>query len=152
MPTNKPTDNTSKRQTTNIPRHQPQQHEVPQIRAEVYWLNPNPDSSTRAMASMTIAGAYKISGISVKSGKNGLFVAMPSYKTGDKYNDLFHAVSTQAREQMTEAVMASYEQKLAAQEQGEAPIQDEQEAANEQDAEEGQASDPDESQGQTMGG
>jgi len=127
-------------------------YNVPQIRAEVYWLNPTPDSSTRAMASMTIAGAYKISGISVKSGKNGLFVAMPSYKTGDKYNDLFHAVSTKAREQMTAAVMASYEQKLAAQELGEAPIQDEQEAADEQDAEESQTADPDESQGQTMGG
>ena len=52
---------------------------------------------------------------------------MPSYKGQDGYKDIFHAITKEAREQMNDAIMKAYEQKLVEQmdqsqdrEQGEA--------------------------------
>ena len=93
---------------------------LPSIKATVNWMNPKEDESFRATASVTIGGAFTAHGIKVISGSKGDFVSMPSYKSGDGYKDIFHAVTAEAREQMNEAVMAAYEQKLSEQQgQGE---------------------------------
>ncbi len=93
---------------------------LPSIRVDINWLNQKDDGNIRATASMTIGGAFTVHGIKVISGQKGDFVSMPSYKSGDSYKDIFHAVTAAAREQMNDAVMTAYEQKLADQERGEA--------------------------------
>jgi stage V sporulation protein G len=83
------------------------------IKAGVGWLNPNEDGAIRATASLTIGDAFAVHGIKVIDGSKGQFVSMPSYKSGENYKDIFHAVTAEARQQMNDVVMAAYEQKLS---------------------------------------
>ncbi|MFA6730490.1 MAG: SpoVG family protein [Candidatus Izemoplasmatales bacterium] len=83
------------------------------VRASINWMNTKDDGNVRATASLTIGGAFAVHGIKVISGQKGDFVSMPSYKSGDSYKDIFHAVTAEAREQMNDAVMKAYEQKLS---------------------------------------
>ena len=96
---------------------QNQDQRLPPVKANINWLNPKDDENIRATASLTIGGAFAIHGIKVINGQNGEFVSMPSYKKGDAYKDIFHPVSKDAREQINNAVMEAYEQKLGEQEQ-----------------------------------
>lgn len=83
------------------------------IRASINWLNTKEDGNVRATASLTIGGAFTVHGIKIISGTKGDFVSMPSYKSGDSYKDIFHAVTADARQEMNDAVMGAYEQKLS---------------------------------------
>ena len=114
MPTQTQTQPTGARQPqTNAQR-------LPSIRAAISWLNPSEDGNVRANASLTIGGAFAVHGIRViNSQEKGVFVSMPSYKGKDGYKDIFHAVTAEARQQMNDAVLAAYEQKLAEQTEGE---------------------------------
>jgi stage V sporulation protein G len=95
----------------------PQSPKLP-LHANINWMNPKEDESIRATASLTLGGAFAVHGIKVIDGQKGRFISMPSYKSGDSYKDIFHAVTAEDRERMNEAVMRAYEQKLAeAQEQ-----------------------------------
>jgi stage V sporulation protein G len=86
------------------------------IRATINWLNPSNDSNVRATASLTVGGAFTAHGLKVVDGNKGLFVSMPNFKTSKgEYKDIFHAVTADARQQMNEAVLAAYEQKLGEQ-------------------------------------
>ena len=66
--------------------------------------------NSKAIASLTIGGAFAIHGIRVISSSKGDFVAMPSRKVGNDYKDIFHAITAEARTQMNDAVMAAYEE------------------------------------------
>lgn len=120
-----------------------QSQKPPSFKASVNWLNPDEDGAIRATASLNIGGAFAVHGIKVIDGSKGQFVSMPSYKSGEAYKDIFHAVTKEAREQMNEAVLAAYNQKLA-EEQTQGQEQDgdlaEDDAGPEEpdDAEEGQ--------------
>lgn len=83
------------------------------VRASINWLNTKDDGNVRATASLTIGGAFAVHGIKVINSQKGEFVSMPSYKSQDGYKDIFHAVTAEAREQMNDAVMKAYEQKLS---------------------------------------
>ena len=83
------------------------------VKAVINWLNTKDDGNVRASASLTIGGAFAVHGIKVITGQKGDFVSMPSYKSGDSYKDIFHAVTADARQQMNDAVMKAYEQKLS---------------------------------------
>jgi stage V sporulation protein G len=121
-----------------------QAQEPPSLKAGINWMNPDEEGAIRATASLTIGGAFAVHGIKIIDGSKGQFVSMPSYRSGESYKDIFHAVSAEAREQMNEAVLAAYNQKLAEiQEQaqdvpdeGEGP--DESADAPDESAEEGQ--------------
>jgi stage V sporulation protein G len=145
MPNQKPT-GTGKPQATGRQTEQPAR-KLPSIRADINWLNPKEDESIRASASLTIGGAFAVHGVKVtRSQSKGDFVSMPSYKKGEEYKDIFHAVTKEAREAMNAAVMQAYEQKLADQTQD----QDENFTGNEPDEE--QAAEPaeDAEEGQVM--
>ena len=119
MPTQKPT-GVKKPQPIGQPTDK-QGQKLPSIRATIGWLNPDEDGSVRASASLTIGGAFAVHGVKVIDSAKGEFVSMPSYKSQNGYKGIFHAVTAEAREQMNEAVMKAYEQKLAeAQEQRQA--------------------------------
>jgi stage V sporulation protein G len=78
-------------------------------------LNTKEDGNVRATASLTIGGAFAVHGIKIISGQKGDFVSMPSYKSGDSYKDIFHAVTADARQQMNDVVLKAYEHKLTEQ-------------------------------------
>ncbi len=68
------------------------------------------DTSIRAFASITIDNEFVVKDIKVVEGKNGLFVAMPSKKVGDKYVDISHPITTQSRSVLFDAVLNEYSQ------------------------------------------
>ena len=77
------------------------------------------DYKTKAFASATIGGAFAVHGIRIIESDKGRFISMTqeSYqKNGEtRYNDTFHAITTDARTALVEAVNEAYEQKLQAQ-------------------------------------
>lgn len=65
----------------------------------------------RAMASVCFDGQFVVHDIRVVEGANGLFVSMPSRKTGQgDYRDVAHPVTAEAREMIVEAVLQAYEE------------------------------------------
>lgn len=72
----------------------------------IYEVNKD---NLKAFASITIDGEFVVTGISIREGKNGLFVSMPSRKSGDKWNDICYPITKEARQQIIDAVMGQYE-------------------------------------------
>lgn len=68
------------------------------------------DTSIKAVASVTIDDALVVHDLRVIEGKNGLFVAMPSKKVGDKYVDISHPITAQSRTILIDAVLDQYRQ------------------------------------------
>ncbi|WP_418792278.1 SpoVG family protein [Phosphitispora sp. TUW77] len=77
---------------------------------EVRIKRSNGDSKIRAFASVTIDDALVVHDIKVVEGKNGLFVAMPSKKVGEKYIDISHPITGQSRSALFDAVLSKYSQ------------------------------------------
>ena len=96
------------------------------LNARIQKLVDNPDGKVKAIASVSIGGAFAIHGIKVIDSEKGKFVAMPNEKWTDadgttKYKDIFHAITADARQQLIDTVITAYEQKLKEDEtQGEA--------------------------------
>lgn len=73
-----------------------------------------PEGSCRASASVNLNGSFAIRGLKVMEGTNGLFVSMPSYRTGNgEYKDICFPCTKEARSQLNEAVLNAYQQSLA---------------------------------------
>ena len=74
------------------------------------------DSSTKAFASATIGGAFAVHDIRITEKDDKVMVNMPfrSYKSGGetKYVDTFHPITTEAHNQLYDAVKDAYEQAL----------------------------------------
>ncbi|MHB9095715.1 MAG: SpoVG family protein [Eubacteriales bacterium] len=68
------------------------------------------DTSTKAVVSVTIDDALVVHDIRVVEGKNGLFVAMPAKKVGDKYVDISHPITSQSRTLLFDTVLSQYRQ------------------------------------------
>lgn len=66
------------------------------------------DSSAKAYATVTINDEFAIKNIKVFEGENGLFVTMPSRKTGNEYSDVVFPITKEAREQLNNAVIGVY--------------------------------------------
>lgn len=80
------------------------------ISASINKMTDNPDSATKAYASVTLDGMFAVHGLRVMEGEKGRFVNMPStsYKDRDgntQYNDIFHAITKSAREAINQAVL-----------------------------------------------
>lgn len=71
------------------------------------------DSKVRAVVSATLDDAYVIHGIKVLKSDEGYFIAMPSkkLKEGD-YKDIFHPISTEARQTLQKEVLELFEIEL----------------------------------------
>ena len=73
-----------------------------------------PEGSCRASASVNLNGSFAIRGLKVMEGTNGLFVSMPSYRTGNgEYKDICFPCTKEARSQLNEAVLHAYHQSLS---------------------------------------
>lgn len=68
------------------------------------------DSNVKAYASITIDDAFVIHDLRIVEGKNGLFVAMPSKKVGDRYMDISHPITAQSRSLLIDKVLNEYRQ------------------------------------------
>jgi len=69
------------------------------------------DGAQRASASVNINGSFAVRGIKVMEGTKGLFVSMPSYRTGNgEYKDICFPCTTEARKQLDHAVLEAYQQ------------------------------------------
>jgi stage V sporulation protein G len=66
------------------------------------------NSKTLALSSITIDKCLVITGLRVLKGKNGMWVAMPSRKVNDEYNDVVFPVTREAYEQIQETVLAKF--------------------------------------------
>ena len=91
----------------------------PQISVKITKLFDG-DSKIRAVANATIGGSFAVHGIKVIDSEKGLFLSMPSnsYKNGSgetKYQDIFHPVTAEARQALSDSVMGAYEKALAEQ-------------------------------------
>ncbi len=63
----------------------------------------------RAVASITIDGAFAVHELRIIEGKNGLFVAMPSRQATDgTFRDIAHPIDAQTRKEIEDAVIAKY--------------------------------------------
>lgn len=101
---------------SNFKNTKKQQHSL-NIKAKITQMVDYEDSNVKAVASITIADAFAFHGVKVIESKNGLFVSMPQSKyTKDgeqKYSDVCHPISTEARAELNSVVLKAYEEQLA---------------------------------------
>ncbi len=86
------------------------------IKAKITQMVDYEDSNVKAVASITISDAFAFHGVKVIESKKGLFVSMPQSKyTKDgeqKYSDVCHPISSEARAELNSVVLKAYEEQL----------------------------------------
>ena len=71
------------------------------------------NSKLKAFATITFDNAFVVRNLKVISGKDGLFVAMPSQKLNNgEHRDIAHPVTTEAREYIQRIVLDAYDEKM----------------------------------------
>lgn len=68
------------------------------------------EGKVKAIASVNIGDAFAVHGVKVLAGSKGDSVVMPSTKYKDKYQDTFHPINREAREQINSTVLDAYQQ------------------------------------------
>lgn len=66
-----------------------------------------------ANATANLNGCFAIRGIRVMDGKNGPYVAMPDYKSGDKYKDICFPCTKEFKQEFDQTVLSAYQQELS---------------------------------------
>lgn len=67
------------------------------------------DSKLKAIASVTIEECFVVHDIKIIDGKESLFIAMPSRKTKEgEYKDIAHPINSDTRQEMSEVILAAY--------------------------------------------
>ncbi len=96
----------------NRPTEENRQQALPvQLEVRIHSIRLN--ETIKAIASVNINGAFAVRGLKVLEGSNGLFVSMPSYKSGNEYKDICFPVTSECRKQLHDAVINAYEQAVA---------------------------------------
>ena len=68
---------------------------------------------TRAIASITFGDSFVVKELRVVEGPSGLFVSMPSRKTGNGgYRDIAHPITSEAREEIQGVILAEFEKQI----------------------------------------
>ena len=74
----------------------------------------NSEGRMKAVASVTFDDAFVVHDIKIIEGTDKLFIAMPSRKTPDgEYKDIAHPINTEMRENISDAILAKYDEVLA---------------------------------------
>ena len=88
----------------------------PVVMAKIDRLVDNPNTHIKAYATVNLGGAFVVHDVKVVDGQKGLFVQMPqtSFKKDGQisYQDLFHAVTADARNELVGKVLDAFRQKL----------------------------------------
>lgn len=83
------------------------------MKVDVKISSIRPEGNIRALASVNLNDCFAIRNVKVMDSTKGLFVAMPSYKTGNgEYKDICFPVTKEFREQLNNAVIDAYHQAL----------------------------------------
>ena len=68
------------------------------------------DSKMKAVVSITLDNEFVVHDIKVIDGEKGLFIAMPSRKTGEgEYKDIAHPINSETRELFQKTILEHYE-------------------------------------------
>ena len=87
---------------------------TPSVKAKITWLNDDPSGAKKAAATITIAEAFQVHGVSIVEGPKGLFISMPQRQTTDKkFLEVAHPVTAEMRKAIHDAVFGAYSQTLA---------------------------------------
>lgn len=90
---------------------------LPSISVKIDRLVGYAGSKVRAIASANIGDGFAIHGLRVMDSEKGLYVSMPSrsYQKNGKieYSEVFHPLTSEARQELNGAVLEAYEQELA---------------------------------------
>ena len=71
------------------------------------------EGKMKAVASITLDGEFVVHDIKIIDGEKGLFIAMPSRKTGEgEYRDIAHPINSETRESMQKLILKAYEKAL----------------------------------------
>jgi stage V sporulation protein G len=71
------------------------------------------EGKMKAVASITIDGEFVVHDIKIIDGEKGLFIAMPSRKTGEgEYRDIAHPINSNTRDGMQKLILNAYEKAL----------------------------------------
>lgn len=115
MAAKKGTQKSTTKQTTKAPAKQ-QDANVNQSAFEVRIdrLIGREDSNVKAIASINMGG-FAVHGFRIMDSQKGLFIAMPSTSYTDghgetQYNDIFHPITKESREELIGKMKAAYEQ------------------------------------------
>jgi len=78
----------------------------------------NSEGKMKAIVSVTFDDCFVVHDIKIIDGQNGPFIAMPSRKMPDgEFKDIAHPINSETRAMIQDAVFASYEEKLAEEEE-----------------------------------
>lgn len=136
---------TQKSATKASTKQQQQKPKMVSINVRIDRLIDKENTSLKAIASANIGGAFAVHGIKITDSQKGLFVSMPSTSYTDRegnvqYNDTFHPITAEAREELISKVKAAYGQALEEQQDaGQAEAEEEGEATGEEMQQVGQA-------------
>ena len=89
----------------------------------IYTLN-DANSKTVAIATVTIADCLVLTGLRIVKGKKGMFVSMPQRKlskpdkNGNEYADIFFPVTHDFREELNDAILDAYDDKVDEEKKG----------------------------------
>lgn len=73
-------------------------------------VNKFENDNVRGFATVTFEKKFAVGNIKIIEGKNGLFVAMPSYKNKEgEYTDIAYPVTKEFREQLFADILSEYE-------------------------------------------
>ena len=72
------------------------------------------DSKMKAVVSITLDNEFVVHDIKVIDGDKGLFIAMPSRKTGEgEYRDIAHPINSETRDMLQKIILEQYEKALS---------------------------------------
>ncbi|RGX51568.1 MULTISPECIES: septation regulator SpoVG [Anaerotruncus] len=81
------------------------------------------DNRLRALVSITVDGELAVHDIKVIEGPERLFVAMPSRRDDNGvFRDIAHPITTAARRQVEDSILAAYQEHMAAKQQEDAAV------------------------------
>lgn len=77
-------------------------------------VNSENEVKLKAYADVTFNGCFVVHGLKIIDGQKGMFVAMPSRKMPDgEYKDIAHPITPELRKEITETVIARYNEVMA---------------------------------------
>lgn len=87
------------------------------MKATIYNINLNPNSSVKAFANLDLGNGFVVHGLKIISTNKGMFVSPPSRlsidQNGEKrYRDIFHPITKEARAEMNDTVISAYKTAL----------------------------------------
>lgn len=69
------------------------------------------EEQLKGYVNITIDDAFVVKNIKIIEGRNGLFVAMPSYKLKNgEFKDVAHPINSETRTQIEETILAKYKE------------------------------------------